>query len=591
MEIRSRNISIFVVNNCLQYNMKSIALVFLCVFAVSSFGQSKLPLELERKRDVYNFLTKAITDQDSLKMAEGYYQMGKNEAGLGNYIFSNAWYRKAMPIYKELNQHFDYGRMYQRMAENEAVKKDFKQTLVYADSALSIFKRYGLAKGIISSYLFKVAFNYEHLKKSPKESLRNFDEMLAFAKNNDLEIEYIFLYRIKGNVLKDSNPKAALESFERSKVYMKKYNYERLYNGLHASMAECYARIGQPEKARALLGKNFLAKSKNDQFISYRVERNLAEIEIFKAEKNWQMAYEKLAEYAKLQNEIHVAEESDLALNLSSLDIAAVSKSQERELLLQAQVLKTNNRLFYVLYTVGTLILMLGFVLFLINKKNRKLAKKYFKLSHKNELLIKEQSHRVKNNLQLISSLIGLQVNRIKNPDLKEALEEMQGRITVMSVLQQMFYNANDSMEIKVGDFFQQIVEKTEIIFRIPIEKSYAIQNITIDPNLALHLGIILNELLTNSFKYAFGFDNPNPQVQVVFSLIDAELSFEYNDNGKNSNLLIFEKDFYTNSKSFGLSLISLKSMELHADFKFEYDNGLKFILNCVYNETKGANS
>ena len=182
MEIRSRNISIFVVNNCLQYNMKSIALVFLCVFAVSSFGQSKLSFELERKRDVYDFLTKAITNQDSLKMAEGYYQMGKNEAGLGNYIFSNAWYRKAMPIYRELNQHFDYGRMYQRMAENEAVKKNFKQTLVYADSALGIFKRYGLAKGIISSYLFKVAFNYEQLKKSPEESLRNFDQMLTLTK-------------------------------------------------------------------------------------------------------------------------------------------------------------------------------------------------------------------------------------------------------------------------------------------------------------------------------------------------------------------------------------------------------------------------
>lgn len=372
---------------------------------------------------------------------------------------------------------------------------------------------------------------------------------------------------------------------------MKKYNYERLYDGLHATMAECYARIGQPEKARELLGENFLTKSKNDQFMSYRVERNLAEIEIFKAEKNWQRAYEKQAEYTELRNEIHEAEERNLALNHNHLQVSAIGKSQERELLLQAQILKTNKRLLNILYAVGAVMLILGFVLFIQNKRNKNLAKKYFNISHKNELLIKEQSHRVKNNLQLISSLIGLQINRIKNQDLKESLEEMQGRITVMSVLQQMFYESNDSVEINVEDFFKQIVEKTEIIFNKSIEKNYDIQDIKIGPNLALHLGIILNELLTNSYKYAFGFDNAHPQIRVIFSLKGSEISFEYSDNGKNSNLLIFEKDFYLSSRTFGLSLIRLKSMELQGDFKFEYEDGLKFRLKCIYDETKGFNS
>lgn len=569
----------------MRYNMKFTVLVFMCVFAMSGFGQPKPTFEAERKKEVYDLLTKAIANQDSLKMAEGYYEMGRNEAGFSNHISSNTWYRKAMLIYKKLNKYFEYGRIYQRMAENEYGRKDYKKTIIYADSALGIFKKHQLPKGILSNYMFMLRFNSEYLKKTPNETLQNFDEMLTFAKNNDLEIEYIFLYKTKGLILKDSNPQAAIEAFERSKIYMKKYNYERLYTGLHATMAECYARIGQPQKARALLGDNFLAKSKNDQFMSYRVERNLAEIEIFKAEKNWPMAYEKQAEYTELQNEIHVAEESNLAQNQNSLDATAFSKSQERELLLQAQILKTNNRLFRVLYVVGTLILIFGLVLFVQNKKNRKLAKKYFNISHKNELLIKEQSHRVKNNLQLVSSLISLQINRIKNHDLKESLEEMQGRIIVMSVLQQMFYEANDSVEVRVNDFFNQIVEKTEIIFNMPIEKMLIIQDITIEPNLALNLGIILNELLTNSFKYAFGFDNTNPQIRVVFSLINSELSFEYNDNGKNSDLLIFEENFYSNSKTFGLSLIRLKSTELNGSFNFEYDDGLKFKLNCIYDE------
>lgn len=571
--------------------MKFPLLVFFCILTILGYGQSKSTFESERKKEVLNLLTEAVANQDSIKIADAYYEMGKYEMGFSNYIAANTWFRKAMPIYKKLHKYFEYGRIYQRMAENENARKDFKMAIVYGDSALGIFKKHGVAKGIISNYMFMIMLSYEHLEKSPEECLRNFDEILIFAKNNDLEIEHTFLYRIKGAILKETNPKAALESFELSKKYMKKYNYERLFDGLHATMAECYARIGQPEKARALLGENFLAKSTNDQFMSYRVERNLAEIEIFKAEKNWQKAYEKQAEYTELQNEIHEAEERNLALTHNHLHDLAIGKSQERELLLQAQILKTNKRLLNILYGVGVVMLILGFVLFLQNKRNKKLAKKYFNISHKNELLIKEQSHRVKNNLQLISSLIGLQSNRIKNQDLKESLEEMQGRITVMSVLQQMFYESNDSIEIRVEDFFKQIVEKTEIIFSKSIEKNYAIQDITIDPNLALHLGIILNELLTNSYKYAFGFDNASPLVRVMFSLNGSELSFEYNDNGKNSNLLIFEKDFYSSSRTFGLSLIRLKSMELQGDFKFEYDNGLKFRLNCIYDETKGFNS
>lgn len=585
-KIRSRNIPIFAVNNCfMRYNMKFTVLVFFCVCALSSFGQPKSTFESERKKEIYDLLTKAIANQDSSKMADGYYEMGRNEAGFSNHISSNTWYRKAMLIYKKLNKYFEYGRIYQRMAENEYGRKDYKKTIIYADSALGIFKKYSLPKGIISNYMFMLRFNHEYLKKTPNELLQNFDKMLTFAKNNNLEIEYIFLYRTKGLILRDSNPKAALESFERSKIYMKKYNYERLFTGLHANMAECYARIGQPQKARALLGENFLAKSKNDQFMSYRVERNLAEIAIFKAERNWQMAYEKQAEYTELQNEIHVAEEKSLAQNFSLLDASAASKSQERELLLQAEILKTNKKLFNILYVVGAVIFSLSIILFVQNKKNRKLAKKYFNISHKNELLIKEQGHRVKNNLQLVSSLISLQINRIKNHDLKESLEEMQGRIIVMSVLQQMLYEAKDSVEISVKDFFVQIVEKSEIIFGISIEKNFTIQDITIEPNLALNLGIILNELLTNSFKYAFGFDNSNPKIRVVFSLINSELTFEYNDNGKNSDLPIFEKDFYSNAKTFGLSLIRLKSTELNGNFNFEYDDGLKFKLNCIYDE------
>ena len=214
-------------------------------------------------------------------------------------------------------------------------------------------------------------------------------------------------------------------------------------------------------------------------------------------------------------------------------------------------------------YFVGGILLVFAGTFYYQYAKSKKLAQQYWKISEKNKLLIKEQSHRVKNNLQVISSLIGLQINRLQNQDLKESLEEMQGRIAVMSLLQQLFYETNDTVEIEAKAYFSQIVDKTALIFNKSINAAFLIENEQITPNLAIHLGIIFNELLTNSFKYAFGFDNPNPSVEIAFKVSDKELIFEYKDNGKNWQLLVFEKEYYSTSNSFGLSLIRLKSGEL----------------------------
>ncbi|WP_255078321.1 sensor histidine kinase [Lacihabitans sp. CCS-44] len=550
-------------------------------------------MEEEKKQLAYKILTEAIANNDSLKMADGYYEMGKYESGIGNFISGNVWYRKSLPLYKRQNRYFEYGRIYQRIAENEASRKDYLQVKIYSDSAVAIFKKYDLAKGLISNYLFTCDFNYKILRKAPSEVLRNFDEMLVYAKKHDLEVEHTFLHQMRGHILSDSDPVAALKSLELSKIYMKKYGFERLYTGLNAVMALCYARLGQPAKARELLESNVPLElnSKKDRFLSYRVQRNLAEIEIYKAEKNWEKAYEKQAEYTELQNEIHISEESKLTSIENSLDISALSKSQERELLLQSQILQDNKKLLIVLIFAGAMFLILGVLLFFQNSKNQSLARKYLHLSQKNELLIKEQSHRVKNNLQLISSLIGLQRNRLKDAKVKDSLEEMQGRIDVMSVLQQLFYESTDSKDIRIGDYFEQILNKTEIIFDKHISRKLSVDRSHLDPDLAIHLGIVFNELLTNSFKYAFGFDNPQPAMELVFFVKNGELNFEYKDNGQNPDLLIFERDFYTTSRSFGLSLIRLKSIELGGEYSFEYADGLRFKLKCSYNESKGVNS
>lgn len=559
---------------------------------VSSFSQPKTTYESDRKKMANDKLEEGLAENDSNKIALGYYELGKYDSGIENLLMSNSWFNKALSIYKKKTPSFELGKTYQWLAIIELRSKNAEKAIVYADSALKIFKKIKSPKGIISNYLFILDLNKEYSKKTPAFLLKDFDSMVAFVIKNNIKDELGYLYHLKGNVLKKSDPEAAIRSYFQAIYWLNKYGNGRIVYSVNSDMAYCYAKMGKPQKARQVLNdqKIYNQNPNQDQFYFAIVNRLKTEIEIFKSENDWKKAFEKQYEFTELQNKINVKEKS-LLERTNNLDETALKINQEKELLLQSQLLKTNSNFFLLLYLVGAVFLISAFGFYHKSRRNNILAQKYLASSLKNELLIKEQSHRVKNNLQVISSLLGLQINRMKNSDLRESLEEMQGRIGVMSVLQQMFYSAPNSVNILIKDYFSLIVDKTEIVFKIKIEKIYTIQNIAIEPNLAIHLGIILNELLTNSFKYAFGFDNSNPKIQVLFSIFNGELTFEYKDNGKNETLLVFSKDYYATTSTFGLSLIRLKSNELNGNYHFEYENGLKFKLKCPYNEPKSTNS
>jgi two-component sensor histidine kinase len=573
--------------------MKLFNLIFFCVYACLSYGQTKSSFEADKKKIANDQLIEGIQEQDSLKIALGYYQLGKYESGIGNFLLAKAWFSKSLLIYKQKCLNFELGKNYQTLANNELRRKNMNGALAYADSALVIFKKINSSKGIISNYMFITNFSHEYLKKTPTSVLKDFDRMIAFVIKNDIKEELGYLYQLKADILTEINPKAAIESFSKSIYWLNKYGNNTNINSTNVRIALCYAKIGEPQKAKRIMGDGIYYKqnSNEEQFYFYKLSRFKTEIEIFKAEKNWGKAYETQEKYTNLQNELNIKEQSKLLSRQNSLDINALGLSHEKELMFQTEILRANQKKQYLFYLVGFILSIFMGTFFYQNAKNKKLAQQYLQISEKNKLLIKEQSHRVKNNLQVISSLIGLQINRLQNQELKESLEEMQGRIAVMSVLQQMFYGTNNSVEINVKEYFTQIIDKNEIIFNKHITKSLLIDNIQIDPNLAIHLGVILNELLTNSFKYAFGFDNSAPKIQIVFSIKAAEITFEYQDNGGNQDLLVFEKEYYATSQSFGLSLIKLKSDELSGEYSFAYENGLKFILKFPYHETKSINS
>ena len=170
------------------------------------------------------------------------------------------------------------------------------------------------------------------------------------------------------------------------------------------------------------------------------------------------------------------------------------------------------------------------------------------------ELLLKELNHRVKNNMQMIVSLIRLQSDDIEDEKLKDVLMTIQNRISTMRHLHELLYKQNEISYVNTYDYFELLIDD--------IKESYYDDNIEIAIDIraqlkieeAIYCGIILNELVTNSFKYAFPYKKGH--ITISLSKIDALYSLIIKDDG------IGYTQKNTQSESLGLTLVRTLAKE-----------------------------
>ena len=192
------------------------------------------------------------------------------------------------------------------------------------------------------------------------------------------------------------------------------------------------------------------------------------------------------------------------------------------------------------------------------------------------EQLLKEIHHRVKNNLQIVSSLLNLQSESIVDEKYLGLIKESHNRINSMALVHEMLYKSKDLSKIELKEYIEVLSSSVNMSYSSPAKEirfAYDIQSgIFLEIDMMIPIGLILNEILSNSYKYAFK-DKKEGLINIELTQEKKELKLVVFDNGVG-----LEKKFDIKKQgSLGMQLIHMLSEQIEATMKVSSDKGTRY--------------
>jgi two-component sensor histidine kinase len=224
-----------------------------------------------------------------------------------------------------------------------------------------------------------------------------------------------------------------------------------------------------------------------------------------------------------------------------------------------------------------------------------KTLKEKEELLYEKEVLLKEIHHRVKNNLQTISSILMVQSAGLQDEQAKKAIADSQSRVSSIALVHQKLYQMDGLEKVELNGFVKDLVAQTYSVYKdhnkeIGIDWQIPETLLLIDT--AIPLGLILNELLTNSFKYAFHNSNCG-SIRIELRLLDGVNGVSQNNGHKTQKVELVYSDsgpgfesieVVNTANSLGMRLIKLLSKQVNANLNYSNKEGSRFVF--VFNIT-----
>jgi len=212
------------------------------------------------------------------------------------------------------------------------------------------------------------------------------------------------------------------------------------------------------------------------------------------------------------------------------------------------------------------------------DQTERKQAEEKIKASLlEKETMLKEIHHRVKNNLQVVSSLLGLQSSYLQDEKTREIFQESQDRVRIMANIHTMLYQSEDLARVDFGGFIRDLVGRLQQSYGIagsPIEVHIDIADVSLTIETSIPCGLILNELASNALKHAFP-EGRGGKVNIRMATAADQFMLKVQDNGIGFPVAV---DFL-NPRSLGLELVRLLVEQINGAIDLQVEGGTTFTI------------
>lgn len=517
-----------------------------------------------------------------------------------NYLDALRSFYSAIDIYEQTNKLKELGYSYSNVSSIFRQINDGQEALKYAQKALLTFEKIGgddegLAAASYNLGVIKKDFKrFDEAKHYTEKALSLYSTLKDYFR----QAQSLNLLAVIAKNLEDTT--SSINHYGESLKLFKKIDYLPGQANVLNNLGSLYKDMGELDKAqeylleshaisinlnyqrgeafskvnlaKVCLKKNKVTVAVDSAYRAFDLGKKIGEIEVVEKATNLLInVYKQKGDY---KNAFQIQElfiETKDALQEKKNDQISLQESIrfeiEKETLLQQKEnekeeslgeLKKDREKILITASGVIIIALLSILIFgyyqLKNTRQKNIEIK--KQSEERKLLLQEVHHRVKNNFQIVSSLLRLQYYTLDNDEFQSIFEEAIMRINSMSTVHDIIYRQEAFSSIDANDYFEKLIEElkrlTEKEIDIQTNVSVKIEEI----ELLIHLGIITNELFINSLKYGFTEDVVDPKIKITLEKREDNFALNYLENGKG----ISPEKYKT---SFGMELIET-IMEQH---------------------------
>ncbi len=527
--------------------------------------------------------------EDELLIADCYKELGYVAFNQLMFLTAEDYFMKAISIYEKFDQPSSTSNAYSLLAGSFELSGAHEEAISYGNRASTLAESVSDTSNLIWALTYVVpsyiasgqpeialakaneSLNWLQVFTNPDPSqwmelyYYRGDAQLALGQLDSAVSDYNKALKLAQLKWEHSNPKSALFYTDGlAYIHQLRGNYTKAismnrellnylyevgeYENLvetHQRLAQCYKDIGNLEQA---LEQSQLAWHLSDSIKTLRSNALTSEV---------QRRYETAKQEETIRNQQLQLDREQRVRNLS-LGITVLALLLLGLIFLNYRNNRRRNRELQVLNQS-------------LSEKNQLLDER----NTQNETLLKEIHHRVKNNLEIVSSLLELQASQLQHAQDKKAFESCQARIHSMGIIHEKLYSDKNLSSIEMRGYFdklsQHILDSYSSNGLVRIECD--MEPIDLDLDTAVPIGLIVNELVTNAIKYAF----PNARTGIVKIQLQAQdsdkMELEVSDNGVG-------KDEMSDSRNgFGSQLIRLLTQQLGGTIREESDQGTKIVI------------